>query len=104
MKELLEIEEKLEVLRSDIESRQNQMKVLDKQIAYSTFEITLEKEGFDHTFDNRNKYSNKLLQGLLNGWEGLKSVSIFILTIWPVCIVLIGVFLFVRARKKSKNK
>lgn len=104
MKEILEIEEKLEVLRSDIESRQNQMNVLNKQIAYSTFEITLEKEGFNHTFDNRNKYSNKLVQGLLNGWEGLKAVSIFILSIWPVYIVLIGIFYFIRMRKRSKNK
>ncbi|MEI7727346.1 MAG: DUF4349 domain-containing protein, partial [Bacteroidota bacterium] len=47
MKDLLEIEEKIEEIQSDIEVRESQLKMLDKQIAYSEFTVKIEKDVVD---------------------------------------------------------
>jgi hypothetical protein len=104
--ELLAIEEKLESVQSDIESREAQLKVLNKKIAYSEFSITIEKYAPGLAFEERNIFSNRLRAGLIQGWDGVKGFMVFLLTIWPLylfaVIIVVVVKFIVRRRKKKK--
>jgi len=104
IKDILEIEEKLENIRTEIEVKEGQLKVLDKQIAYSEFNIRIEKRNINISFDDSNKYSYKLGQGLINGWEGIKSLIIILISIWPIYLIIAIIYFVIRMIKKRKNK
>ena len=105
IKDMLEIEEKLENIRTEIEVKESQLKVLDKQIAYSEFNIRIEKRNVNISFDDSNKYSYKIGQGLINGWEGIKSFIIMLISIWPLYLLIALIYfvikILIRRRKKS---
>jgi len=105
-KNLLEIEEKLEEIQTDIEVKENQLKVLDKQIAFSEFKIKIEKDITNLTYEDRNKFTYKLSQGIVQGWEGTKVIVIFFFSIWPlyILIALIYIVLKVIIKKRKKKK
>jgi hypothetical protein len=104
IKDMLDIEEKLEGIRSDIESRESQMKVMDKQIAYSEIHLKLEKKSINLTYYEKNKYSYKLLQGLASGWQGIKSAMIFLFSIWPLYFLAFGVYYLIRFLRNKRKK
>lgn len=104
--DLLAIEGKLESVQSDIESREGQLKMLNKRIAYSEFSITIEKyaPGFD--FQERNKFSYKLKMGLIRGWEGIKVAFVILVSIWPLYIIaaiMVIVVTVIKRRRKKNN-
>lgn len=103
IKNIMEVEEKLESIRTDIESRAGQLKVLDRQIAYSELSIRIEKRSSNLTFDQTNRYSYKLIQGFVAGWEGVKTFLIFLISLWPFYIVLAVLFFVIKVIVKKKN-
>jgi len=105
IKNLLEIEEKLEEIQTDIEVKENQLKVLDKQIAYSEFKIKIEKDITNLTYEDRTKFTYKLSQGIVRGWEGMKVLVIFLFSIWPLYILIALIyFVIIPIIKKRKKK
>jgi hypothetical protein len=107
IKDVLEIEEKLEEIQSDIEVKESQLKLLDKQIAFSEFTVKIEKEATHVSFDDRTRFTYKLWQGIVLGWDGIKSVIVILFSIWPlyflVAILIIVIKYFKRKRKQNKN-
>ncbi len=104
IKDMLDIEEKLENIRSDIESRESQMKVMEKQIAYSEIHLRLEKHAISVTYEDKNKYTFRLIQGLEKGWQGIKSTIIFLISIWPIYLIVILIYYLVRYYRNKNNK
>ena len=105
IKNLLEIEEKLEEIQTDIEVKENQLKVLDKQIAYSEVKIKIEKDITNLTYEDRTKFTYKLSQGIVKGWEGMKLIVIFLFSIWPLYILIALIYFVIKLIiKKRKNK
>jgi len=80
------------------------MKVMEKQIAFSEVHITIEKRIVNVTFDEKNKYSYKLKQGLLSGWQGIKSTIIFLFSIWPFYLLIILCYFIIRYVKNKSKK
>lgn len=104
MKDLLEIEEKIEEIQSEIEVRESQLKMLEKQIAYSEFTIRIEKDEIYLPYDARNKFTYRIGQGIAAGWEGVKSILVFLLAIWPLYVVIGIIFFWVKAIIKRRKK
>jgi hypothetical protein len=105
IKNLLEIEEKLEEIQTDIEVKENQLKLLDKQIAYSEFKIKIEKDITNLTYEDRTKFTYKLSQGIVKGWEGMKLIVIFLFSIWPLYILIALIYFVIKLIiKERKNK
>lgn len=105
IKDMLEIEEKLEGIRSDIESRENQMKEMEKQIAYSEVSVRIDRQSTSLTFEEKNKYSFKISQGFVKGWQGIKSAFVFLISIWPIYLIVAALVIFIKYwRNRRKNK
>jgi hypothetical protein len=104
IKNLLEIEDKLEEIQTDIEVKESQLKLLDKKITYSEFTIRIEKSISNLTYEDSTKFRYKLSKGIIQGWEGIKSVLVFLITIWPLYVLITIIFLVIRKIKKRKNK
>lgn len=101
--EILEVEQALSNIREQIESIEGNLKYLQDRVSYST--ITLEayvkKAGI-----SRPKFIIRFKEALSKGFDGLISILLFLITIWPLYIILIILFIFIKVvfKKKQKDK
>ena len=102
--DLLEIENKLTEIRSDIESAQGQLNYLNKQIAYSSLDITFYTKATTQNIDDR--FTNKFKSSIISGWDFLKNLFFGIISIWPL-LVIAGIFYWMlkswRRRRRTKK-
>lgn len=106
MRSTLDIEAKIEEIRTDIEVKAGRMKMLDKQVAYSDFTVRIELDNKNLSNSSHNKFFYRIGKGITNGWYGMKEFLIFLVTIWPVYIFAAGLFYLTRIliRRRRKNK
>lgn len=104
IKDILEVEEKVRDLVEEIESVEGQLKYLDKQVAYSTLNLSIIMEK-DKRFEpsKKDKFSERLKESLTNGWFGIVAFFLFLVKIWPawiICFILIVVWRRYKRKKK----
>lgn len=101
IQDLLDIEDKLREIRTDIELYESRMKYLNNSINFSAISIKIEKTGIFP----KNNFTDQVSNGFVNGWEYLKSSILFVITLWPFAIILtILIFIIKRIRKNRRNK
>ena len=101
--DLLEIENKLTEIRSDIESAQGQLNYLNKQVAYSSLDITFYTKATTQNVDDR--FTNKFETSINAGWVFIKNVFFGIISIWPLLIIIgIVYFIFKNSGKRRRVK
>lgn len=100
VKDIIEIEKELAILRADIESMEGMLRLLGNQVDYATLNVSFyQKIREDHAF------AKKFASGLRNGWENLIWFSIGLVNIWPFILIVIGVIWFIfRQKKRKANK
>ncbi|SDP99469.1 protein of unknown function [Mucilaginibacter sp. OK268] len=103
--DLLEIENKLTGIRSDIESAQGQLNYLNKQVAYSSLDITFYTKATTQNIDDQFTY--KFKSSITTGWDFLKNLFFGIISIWPL-LVIAGIIYFMlkswRKRRRVKKE
>lgn len=101
MADMLEIENKLTEIRTDIESTQGRLNYLVKQVEYSSLDITFYSRQLVQ--DNGNTFGYKLKSTLADGWVILGVLFFGFLQFWPIWIML-AVFIYFTKRWRRKNK
>lgn len=119
VEEILAIDEKLQVVLTDLELYASQMRVLSNKVNYSTLTINIEYEGeYAPTVEAEDTFFEKLLEGISDAVDEMlemviDAISLLILLIVPLItliiigFVLIQVFRLFRAywkRKVAKDK
>jgi hypothetical protein len=102
MADLLEIEDKLTEIRTDIESTQGQLNYMTSQIAYSTLDITFYSKQ-NGQVNNQNEFGYKFKIALAEGWGILLTIVYTIIALWPVLIIA-AIVLWVSKRWMKKKK
>jgi len=106
IEDIIEVQRNIEEIRADIESREEQLKSLNNQIAFSKFDIKVEKpkakktNNSDRSEDNTEKFSEALVTGL----NGIIVSLVFLLSIWPIYIIIVILFLVFRLYRKKNKK
>jgi hypothetical protein len=104
MVDILQIEAKVTEIRSDIESTQGQLNYMDKQVAYSSLDITFYSKFIVPV--NGDGFVYKLRSALSGGWEWLQSFFFGLISVWPILIGSIALYLilpkYLRARRERK--
>ncbi|MBS1526920.1 MAG: DUF4349 domain-containing protein [Bacteroidetes bacterium] len=102
MSDVLEVENKLNEIRTDIESTQGQLNYLNKQIAYSSLDIT-----FYATHISRpviaNTFGHQFGRAITKGMRTVKEVFFGTIALWPLLVVLAGAYLFIRSWIRRRN-
>jgi hypothetical protein len=102
--EILEVEEKLRIIREEIEAREGRLKYLKNQVQFSTIHL--------HYYQTNEKYQKppqisffaKVGESLVEGWEGLLSFLVGLVALWPLLIVIVTViWWWIRRRNNSKR-
>ncbi|MEV4884977.1 DUF4349 domain-containing protein [Chitinophaga ginsengisegetis] len=105
VKEILEVEAQLKSIREEIESAKGRLQYMDHHVAYSN--ISLE---YYQTFANSDPQSPGFLQrswlSFKDGWNGLLSFALGILSAWPLIVGIVFIFIFIKkgiGRWKSRR-
>ena len=99
---MLEIEQKLSEIREEIESKEGQLKYMQRQVSMSSvyvefYTINPSESGVTQSFGS--KMGNALERGFL----GLSSLFLWFLEVWPFIIILVALFFLIRRRLKRKK-
>lgn len=97
--EILNVEKEIGKLREDIESAEGKLKYLTDQVSFSTLNVLIYKE-----ISNESSFGKKLKNGLKDGYEGIKSFILFLISNWPLVILVILILLWIRRRRRKRKK
>lgn len=98
--EILQIEQQIGTLRSEIESVEGRLRYLKNKIGFSTLTVT-----FYEKIANQTEFGSKFKDGFRNGWENLIWFFVGLTNIWPFVLIFIGlIFMLISWRKKRKNR
>jgi len=96
--EVLEIEKQIGQLRSDIESIEGHLKLLQNSVSFSTLTIN-----FYERIPNNVQFGQKFKTGFKNGWDNLIWFFVFLVNIWPFIFLIIGIFFGIRMYRNRKR-
>jgi hypothetical protein len=100
--EMLEIENKLADIRSDIESTQGQFNYLNKQVAYSSLSITFYTTQ-PAQVETSVGFWYRLKESFSDGYALLQSLFFGVLSLWPYWFVLFGFYLLIKRWRKRRK-
>ncbi|MEZ4874517.1 MAG: DUF4349 domain-containing protein [Flavobacteriaceae bacterium] len=107
VKEMLEIERELSIIREEIEAKQGRLNYLQNRVSLSTINIEFYKQTAQTGVTL--SYGQKIVNALKGGWDGISVFFLGILYLWPLFVIALIVILFIRRylrrnrRKEIKN-
>lgn len=100
--EMLEIEQEIEELRSDIEAFEGKLISLNDKVSYSTLDLTFYLKGKVEEKAEEPGFLTRLGNGISSGWSGLVSFFLGLISIWPVVLICgIGIPIIIRKIRKK---
>lgn len=103
VKDILEIERELSVIREEIEAKQGHLNYLSKQVSYSTLTVNFYKVSVENGVTT--SYGSKIVQAIKGGWQGISTFLLGLIYIWPfIIILLILIFLFRKWQKRNAKR
>ncbi|RYU89255.1 DUF4349 domain-containing protein [Mucilaginibacter terrigena] len=102
MRDLLDIEEKLTQIRSEIESTQSQLNYMSKQVDYSSLTVTFYTKQPEQVAAG-NGFGYKLKNALINGWESLQGLFFGLLANWYLLLMIAVLIIWIR-RWRGKRR
>lgn len=102
VQDILDIEEKLRVLREEIEAVEGRLKYLNDRVALSTINLQM-YEKLPFTPQPQIGFISRLGESLVQGWRGMVTFIVELVSMWPLLAVLsAGIWLLARWRKQRK--
>lgn len=103
--DILAIEENIRTLQEEIESQEGQLKFLDDQVTYSTFEINLfHNNTIVKPTNEEDTFFNRFKTSLSNGWDMLVTFVLWCFMQWPWYILFIFIIVIVKIYLKKRRK
>lgn len=100
--DILEVEDKLRIIREEIEATEGRLKLLRDQVGYSTITLNVYQK-LDYTPEPEIGFSSNLKEAFVNGWRSLISVLVGLVHVWPFVIIWAVVMVFVYKRWMRKK-
>lgn len=97
VEDILKIESELNTVRTDIETAEARMKVLNHQISLSSIHIS-----FYETTSAPVGFFGKIGKSFVEGWNGTLYFILNVISIWPMLLVLGLLIYFIYRRRKKK--
>ncbi len=102
IKDILEVEEQLRVIREEIESATARLKYMDDRVSYSTISLEVYQEiAYNAPAPLQTGFGHKLLDSLISGWNGLLALVIGLVRIWPMMLIITVVLVLLYRKWKG---
>jgi hypothetical protein len=100
--DILEVEDKLRVIREEIEAAEGRLKLLKDQVGYSTINLNAYQK-LDYTPEPEIGFISNLTEAFARGWRSLVEFFISLVRVWPF-VLLFGTALLMVLRKIRNRK
>lgn len=101
VKEILMIEDHIRPLQSDIERHIGRLRFLDDRVGFSTLSVMLYQEHEVVVVEvDEDSFWYRLGKSFKSGWSYVVNFILNLISIWPQLLIGIGLFLFIRSRRK----
>ncbi len=101
MADVLQIEDKISEIQTDIESTQGQLNYMTKQVAYSSLDITFYSKPASQ--QSEAGFFGKLTTAITGGWDGLQNFFFCLVNIWPFLIIsAVLLIIFIKQRRGKR--
>ena len=102
VKEILEIERELSSIREEIEAKEGRLKYLQNQVSLSSINL----EFYTLTTETKvaKSYGSKMWNAIVSGFDGLSAFFLGILYIWPLILILVTAFFFMKRWLSKRSK
>ncbi|XOV66828.1 MAG: DUF4349 domain-containing protein [Fluviicola sp.] len=90
IEEVIQAEEAIRRITEEIEAKEGRLRYLNDQVDFSTIDIRMYKKADQNQKDlaETPTYGDKAENSFTSGWEAIKSLGLFLITIWPLLFVL----------------
>lgn len=105
VEDVLKAEEQIRIIREEIEAREGRLNYLKNQVSYSTITVQVYQqiEYHENPQEVTDSFANKAGTGFGQGWTVIKDIAVGIITIWPILILGIVIYIFVRRLVRKMN-
>jgi len=93
LKDVLDAEEKIRVIQEEIEAIEGRLKYLNNQTALSTVNIDMYQKINYNPISYEKSFFTKIIDGFMDGWKLIQMTLIGLVTIWPILLIVLAVFL-----------
>jgi len=105
IKDILDIEEKLRVIREEIESTEGRLNYLKSQVSFSTIDLMItQKLDFKFQPTKEKNFFQLLIKSLDKGWKAFLQFTLFVFKLWPFIILILFVLYGIRLYRIKRNK
>jgi len=101
--EMLEIEKQLAEIREEIEAKEGQLKYMQNRVALSTISIEMYTNNPSESGATVS-YGGKIWNSIKSGFNELSNFVLSIISIWPLILIFVGSFFFIRRRFFKKKE
>lgn len=103
IQDILYIEDKIRVIREEIEAKEGRLKYLQDRVSYST--ITIEIKQLFESDKNDPGFGEDMGDAFGGGWSGFLVLLVGLTYLWPLWLIIgIGLFILLRVLKRNKRK
>ncbi|GAB4283896.1 MAG: hypothetical protein Kow0068_08840 [Marinilabiliales bacterium] len=103
VQDILYIEDKIRVIREEIEAKEGRLKYLKDQVSYSTINLDI-KEYFQNDV-NEPGFFEKSGKALSSGWKGFLAFLIGLLYLWPLWLITgVGLYVLLKLLNRKKKR
>ena len=105
VKDILEAEQKIGEIQEEIEANQGRYNYLKQHVALSTVVVKLFQKVKYVAQPNSEKESffSKSIKGFNNGWSLIESLIIGLISLWPILLIIVGIWFFFSRRKRNQQ-
>ncbi len=100
--EIIEIEKQLAAIREEIESKEGQLRYMKNQISMSTVNLEMYTNDASESGDTAS-FGGKIWNAIKSGFNDLSSFFVGLISLWPLVIILVLIFIFIKKRYKKKS-
>ena len=102
MSDLLEIENKISQIETSIDSTQGQLNYLEKQVEYSSLDITFYTKKPGHIIGET--FGSRFTEAFSGGWNALVAIFFGLISIWPFWLIGAAIFFGLKNWRKKHPK
>jgi hypothetical protein len=103
IKDILEVESQVNTIQEDIEAAEGRVKYLSHQSAYSTIQVKYFQylNGADG-YNSEPPFFKRIFAAFQSGAGIISGLFLGIITLWPLVIIAVLVFMYLKKRKQHK--
>ncbi len=104
IKEILQVQNELRVIREEIESKEGRLKYLRNQVSYSTLSLSAYQLKESVAQAPGKSFMAKIRDGIIGGWKSMLAGVVAISYLWPyLLLAAMSVLIILRRYRKRKT-